>query len=155
MLVGRLCSFCNGPFLGDIRSFSGRYIFHTKWPAKGRNWVGVVRTCQFFFLEGKNKNTTPCDLIKIATWGKNPENHHRLVCLCRLACKVADVSLNYTFSETKPQNGTYRSKYWFPGFGFDSGSNLQPWHGIFFLFPGRCLRSFWSEVSLEDSGGSI
>ena len=23
-------------------------------------------------------------------------------------------------------DGTYRSKYWFPGFGFDSGPNLQP-----------------------------
>ena len=26
----------------------------------------------------------------------------------------------------KATDGTYRSKYWFPGSGFDSGSNLQP-----------------------------
>ena len=32
-----------------------------------------------------------------------------------------------TCSETKPQMG-HGSKYWFPGFGFDSGPNLQPWN---------------------------
>ncbi len=44
---------------------------------------------------------------------------------------------------TKPQNGTKPDLNIgdSPGFGgFDSGSNLQPWHGIFFI-PGRCLRS--------------
>ena len=27
----------------------------------------------------------------------------------------------------KATDGTYGFKYWFPGFGFDSGPNLQPW----------------------------
>ena len=31
-----------------------------------------------------------------------------------------------TFSETKPQMVPMDPKYWFPGFGFDSGPNLQP-----------------------------
>ena len=45
-------------------------------------------------------------------------------------------SLNYQFSRlqicplyifgNKATDGTCGSKYWFPGFGFDSGPNLQP-----------------------------
>ena len=35
------------------------------------------------------------------------------------------ICLLYIFGN-KATDGTYRSKYWFPGFGFDSGPNLQP-----------------------------
>ncbi len=34
----------------------------------------------------------------------------------------------------KATDGTYGSKYWFPGFGFDSGPNLQPWFPRDFIF---------------------
>ena len=45
----------------------------------------------------------------------------------------------YTFSETKPQMvaAGYGSKYWFPGYGFDSGPNLQPCNSLGILFLSR------------------
>ena len=30
------------------------------------------------------------------------------------------------FRKLSATDGSYESKYWFPGFGFDSGPNLQP-----------------------------
>ena len=45
------------------------------------------------------------------------------------ACSSCDERLQicplYIFGN-KATDGTYGSKYWFPGFGFDSGPNLQP-----------------------------
>ena len=38
--------------------------------------------------------------------------------------KVADLSPIH-FGKQSATHGTYGSKYWFPGFGFDSGPNLQ------------------------------
>ena len=35
-----------------------------------------------------------------------------------------------TFFGKKATDGTYGSKYWFPGFGFDSGPNRQPWKWV-------------------------
>ncbi len=48
--------------------------------------------------------------------------------------KVADLSPKNIFGN-KATDGTYESKYWFPGFGFDSGPNLQPWESILFGTP--------------------
>ena len=39
--------------------------------------------------------------------------------------KVADLSPIHLRKQAAT-DGTYRSKYWFPGFGFDSRPNLQP-----------------------------
>ena len=47
---------------------------------------------------------------------------------CRtLTYKVADLSPIHVRKQAAT-DGTYGSKYWFPGFGFDSGPNLQPWY---------------------------
>ena len=35
----------------------------------------------------------------------------------------------------KATDGTYGSKYWFPGFGFASGPNLQPWKTLLWFEP--------------------
>ncbi len=53
--------------------------------------------------------------------------------ILKLFSKVADLSI-YIFGN-KATDGTYGSIYWFPGFGFDSGPNLQPCFQIFHDFP--------------------
>ena len=58
---------------------------------------------------------------------------------CQVAGKSQDSSNKFTTSSNKvadlspihvrkqsSTDGTYGSKYWFPGFGFDSEPNLQP-----------------------------
>ena len=60
----------------------------------------------------------------------------------------------------KAADGTYRSKYWFPGFGFDSGPNLRPCFTFYNGFehhhrkkvfilpgPGLCVQLFHVEKS--------
>ena len=48
-------------------------------------------------------------------------NHDFLYVYTKQDCRCVP----YIFGN-KAANGTYGSKYWFPGFGFDSGPNLQP-----------------------------
>ena len=65
----------------------------------------------------------------------------------------------------KATDGTYGSKYWFPGFGFDSGPNLQPckkvtnsqncqWEPIFFakqkVIPPSSVRLLRNFVSSQN-----
>ena len=58
----------------------------------------------------------------------NPESH---VFLFRgEEIKVEDLS---------PLKQSYR----FPGFGFDSGPNLQPWKSVFFVLPRYLCKDCW------------
>ena len=50
----------------------------------------------------------------------------------------------YIFGNYPPQMVPMDLKSWFPGFGFDSGPNLQPWKILEFLDPTKSDRILWN-----------
>ena len=76
-----------------------------------------------------------------ASWGKKNMGGSDLAAITCTHKKSRLQICPYNFGN-KATDGTYRSKYWFPGFGFDSGPNLQPWKWLINDYRESLLRIF-------------